>query len=44
MTYEKPEVAVLGEALSLSQGSGKSISNEPNSSSLLVVSDCELDD
>lgn len=43
MTYEKPEVVVLGNAADLIQGTGKSINLE---SDLVhpVNPDCEIDD
>jgi hypothetical protein len=42
MTYSKPEVAVLGEAASLIQGS-KAGSGDPGGLPI-GVTDCELDD
>jgi hypothetical protein len=44
MTYSKPEVAVLGEAGALIQGSIRTKFQEPHSQLQQVVSDCEFDD
>jgi hypothetical protein len=43
MTYNKPEIAVLGEAPRLIQG-GKSIGGDDGSLSNPGTTDCELDD
>ena len=45
MTYSKPEVAVLGEAAGLIQGTRIQGQNElPQNDFKHVVSDCEFDD
>lgn len=42
MKYEKPEVAVLGEAASLILGNGKA--NDGENGLQQIVADCEVDD
>lgn len=43
MTYSKPEVAVLGEAAGLIQGS-RIVGQEPKHDNLQGPADCEFDD
>ena len=45
MTYEKPEIAVLGDAnLLIKGGSSKANQGESGTSNPIVPLDCELDD
>lgn len=44
MNYSKPEVAVLGDAAHLIQGSKQSRGDNGSLTQKINVSDCELDD
>ena len=45
MTYEKPEIAVLGDAnMLIKGGSSKSSFGESGTSNPVIPLDCELDD